>query len=381
MRFTVLCCLLASANGFAPSTLASPRTVARRAPVSMISNPFSKNKRALPTSKVALDNFDEQREEGEPITASKISSTFVNLFPVWTALFAGAALYNPNLFLWLTTEYFTAGLALLMLSMGITLTPKDFADVFSEDLPSVATQWAGCYIMMPMLALALSKMAGLSPELTAGMVLVGSINGGQASNLCTYIANGNVALSVIMTTATTISAIFMTPLLCKWLLGAVVPVNALGIAISTIQVVLVPIIAGMTLNKYSPKTVERILPVAPLLGVFSTIFLVASAVAQVRDPIMSAGLGLQLPVLALHLVGGLLGYFVPKMQGFDETTARTMAIETSMKSSAFGFLLAKLHFATFLTRVPSAVSVVWMAITGSTLAVFWKYVPVQKSQK
>ena len=170
---------------------------------------------------------------------------------------------------------------------------------------------------------------------------------------------------------------------------------------------------------------------APLLGVFSTLFLVASAVAQVRDPIMEAGLGLQLPVLALHLLGGLFGYVVPKTMGFPESIARTMAMEvsplnegrracgeaksaaihsivrldrtnrltnrlinhesliepsaldprpstpqTSMKSSAFGFLLAKLHFETFLTRVPSAVSVVWMAITGSALAVMWKYVPV-----
>mmetsp|Transcript_7204 Transcript_7204/g.18328 ORF Transcript_7204/g.18328 Transcript_7204/m.18328 type:complete len:388 (-) Transcript_7204:64-1227(-) len=308
--------------------------------------------------------------------AATLSSKFVNLFPVWTALFAAAALYQPKWFLWFTTEYFTAGLALLMLSMGITLTPRDFVEVFTEDLPSVMTQWVGCYMMMPILAIGLSKIANLSPELTAGMVLVGSINGGQASNLCTYIAKGNVALSVIMTTATTISAIFMTPLLCKWLLGATVPVNAMGIAVSTVQVVLAPIMAGMALNKWSPTTVEKVLPVAPLLGVFSTLFLVASAVAQVRDPIMEAGLGLQLPVLALHLLGGLFGYVVPKTMGFEESIARTMAMETSMKSSAFGFLLAKLHFETFLTRVPSAVSVVWMAITGSALAVMWKYIPV-----
>ena len=148
----------------------------------------------------------------------KMSSTFVNLFPVWTVLFAATALHSPGAFTWLTTEYFTAGLSLLMLSMGITLTPKDFADVL-QNPASVGVQWIGCYVMMPAVGLLLGKGFGLSPDLIAGLVLVGSINGAQASNLCTYIAKGNVALSVVMTTTTTLSAIFMTPLLCKLLLG------------------------------------------------------------------------------------------------------------------------------------------------------------------
>ncbi len=122
-----------------------------------------------------------------------------------------------------------------MLSMGITLTPKDFMDVASEP-GSILMQFSLCYGMMPALALVLGKAFGLDAGLLAGMVLVGSINGGQASNLCTYIAKGNVALSVLMTTATTVGAIFMTPFLCKTLLGAVVPVDARGIAVSTLQV-------------------------------------------------------------------------------------------------------------------------------------------------
>lgn len=124
-----------------------------------------------------------------------------------------------------------------MLSMGITLTPQDFIDVASRP-GAVLMQFALCYMMMPGLALILGQVFGLNPALLAGMVLVGSINGGQASNLCTYIAKGNVALSVLMTTATTIGAIFMTPLLCKAFLGTVVPVDAVGIAKSTLQVTL-----------------------------------------------------------------------------------------------------------------------------------------------
>jgi BASS family bile acid:Na+ symporter len=157
------------------------------------------------------------------------------LFPLWTILFSGIALKNPASFTWFTTEYFTACLAALMLSMGITLTPKDFTDVLASPVPTFM-QFALCYGMMPFLALALGQAFGLPKAIIAGMVLVGSTNGGQASNLCTYIAKGNVAMSVVMTTATTIGAIFMTPLLCQSLLGAVVPVDAKGIAKSTMQV-------------------------------------------------------------------------------------------------------------------------------------------------
>ncbi len=165
----------------------------------------------------------------------KTANAATNLFPLWTVIFTAWALKRPTDFAWFTTKYFTAGLAALMLSMGITLTPKDFADVASEP-KSVVMQFTLCYAMMPALAFFLGKATGLSPALLAGMVLVGSINGGQASNLCTYIARGNVALSVLMTTATTIGAIFMTPLICKAVLGTVVPVDAAGIAISTLQV-------------------------------------------------------------------------------------------------------------------------------------------------
>ena len=179
---------------------------------------------------------------------------------------------------------------------------------------------------MPALGLTLGKMFALDPALVAGMVLVGSINGGQASNLCTFIANGNVALSVLMTTATTIGAIFMTPLLCKTFLGTVVPVDAAGIVVSTLQVVLAPILVGMTMNAKFPKVVKKITPVTPVVGMVSTCLLVAAAVGQVAEPILAAGLNLQLPVMLLHLVGGIVGYWGARALGFGETSSRTMAI-------------------------------------------------------
>ncbi len=310
----------------------------------------------------------------------KASEWTVNLFPIWTVLFSVLALYRPEYFAWFTTQYFTAALGLLMLSMGITLSPQDFADVLKRP-SAVLVGFVGCYAFMPALAYATAQGFKLSPDLVAGLVLVGSINGGQASNLCTYIAKGDVALSVMMTTATTLGAIFMTPLLCKFLLGAIVPVDAVGIAMSTIQVVLAPIAIGMLANKYLNRAVTAVLPFSPVVGMVATCLLVASAVAQCAPAILGAGWSLQVATVLYHLVGGLAGYGIPRAMGFSETDSRTMAIETAMKSSAFGFLLAKLHFAPFLARVPPAVSVVWMAVPGSTLAVIWRFIPVSDKKK
>ncbi|GAB0491510.1 hypothetical protein MMPV_002764 [Pyropia vietnamensis] len=307
----------------------------------------------------------------------KASTFFTNLFPVWTAACALLGLAKPSAFLWLTTPYFTLSLGMLMLSMGITLTVEDFRRVLAR-FGAVIIGFLGCYGLMPLLALALAKVFKLPVDYVAGLVLVGSVNGGQASNLSTFIAKGDVALSVVMTTATTLGAIVMTPLLAQLLIGAVVPVDALGIATSTIQVVLLPIAVGMALNRYANRLVRAVLPFSPVVGVFATCLLVGSSVAQCAGPILAAGWALQLPIMLLHLMGGVIGYYLPSLAGYGEVVRRTTAIETAMKSSAFGFLLASLHFANFAARVPSAVSVVWMAIIGSTMAVVWRYIPVAK---
>jgi len=316
----------------------------------------------------------EEEPKGAMAAFTAFSDAFSNLFPVWTAGVAALGLIQPAILGGIPTKYFTGLLGMLMLSMGITLTVDDFKRVLKRP-GVVGLGFLMCYGLMPAMALALSKFLGLSAAMTAGMVLIGSINGGQASNLCTYIAKGDVALSVMMTTVTTLGAIVMTPLICKLLLGAIVPVDAVGVAISTIQVVLVPIVLGMLANAKFPKSVKKIEPFSPIVGVLSTCILVGSAVSQCAAPILAAGGSLQVAAALLHIIGGLVAYFVCKPMGYDEQTSRTFAIETSMKSSAFGFLLAKLHFADFLVRVPAAVSVVWMALVGSSLAVVFRAIP------
>jgi len=207
----------------------------------------------------------------------KVVSDFItNLFPVWTVLAALLGLVHPTAFSFITVDMFTVGLSLLMFSMGITLTVNDFVRVFQKP-GVVGLGFVVCYVAMPMLAYLLAMTFNLSPALLAGLVLVGSINGGQASNLCTYIARGDVALSVLMTTSTTIGTIFMTPLIAQLVLGTIVPVDARGIAISTIQVVLAPIIVGVSANKFAPKACKTIEPFCPIVGIIATVVLVGSA--------------------------------------------------------------------------------------------------------
>lgn len=381
-------------SSFAPSAPKNILTLKTTLP-STLTLP-GKSKKFLPVPRASLspnvsnmsgETAAETEDTDEPVevivkykTYTKWMTRATLMFPIWTVLFTGIALKDPSIFSWFTTKYFTRALTILMLSMGITLSPEDFVKVAARP-KSVGLQFALCYGMMPVLALGLGKAFGMDPAMLAGMVLVGAINGGQSSNLCTYIANGNVALSVLMTTATTIGAIFMTPYISRGLLGANLPIDAKGIAMSTVQIVLAPIAVGMTAKKYFPRLVEsqKVLPLAPVIGVVSTCLLVGSAVAQVADPIINAGLSLQLPVFLLHFIGGLLGYFLAQLSGFDEVTCRTMAIETSMKSSAFAFLLAKLHFGSYEARIPAAVSVIWTALTGACLSVVWRYIPVDPS--
>lgn len=304
------------------------------------------------------------------------SETYSNLFPLWLAAAGVAAAVKPALFNWMTTNYFTAGLALLMFSMGITLTIDDFKRCATKPAP-VAVNFLACYGIMPALGFLIGKAMGFSDAFIAGLVLVGATNGGQASNLCTYIAKGDVALSVLMTTSTTLGCICMTPIICKAVVGAVVPIDAVGMALSTIQVVLLPIVLGLTLNTVAPKLCRTVEPFCPVIGVTATIALVGGSIAQCAQSVLDSGITLHIACALLHIVGGLLGYAACKASGFGEKTARTTAIETSMKSSAFSFLLASLHFGDFMVRVPAAVSVVWMAIIGSTLAVFWRGIPIE----
>lgn len=303
--------------------------------------------------------------------SKEAAHAFCSLFALWLAIAAALALHKPWVFTWIQTSDLTRLLGLLMLSVGITVTLDDFKASIERPWLLVLN-FGMCFGVLPLLAVGLAWACGLEGGLFSGMVLLGSVGGAQASNLCTLIAGGDVALSVLMTTSTTIACAFMTPSITKVLLGTVVPINALGMMFSTLQVVFLPILLGVGLNKTAPEYCKAVKPFTPVLGVIANVLIVGASVADCAHAIATAGFPLHAAIIALHAVGGLVGYAGAFALGWDTKTCRTFAIETTMKSGGFGVLLASLHFGAFDARVPSAVSLVWMSIMGSVLAASWK---------
>ncbi|KAK9268982.1 hypothetical protein L1049_000749 [Liquidambar formosana] len=309
----------------------------------------------------------------------RIIETLTTLFPLWVILGTVIGIYKPSAVTWLETDLFTIGLGFLMLSMGLTLTFEDFRRCLRNPW-TVGVGFLAQYFIKPLLGFFIAMTLKLSAPLATGLILVSCCPGGQASNVATYISKGNVALSVLMTTCSTIGAIIMTPLLTKLLAGQLVPVDAVGLAISTFQVVLVPTIIGVLSNEFFPKFTSKIVTLTPLIGVILTTLLCASPIGQVSDVLKAQGAQLILPVAILHGAAFSLGYWISKIS-FGESTSRTISIECGMQSSALGFLLAQKHFKNPLVAVPSAVSVVCMALGGSALAVFWRNQPIPVDDK
>lgn len=353
------------------------QTVALRAP-SLILQTSRKSQVLCPaTTNVSGDVPSSHPGEMNPY--ERIIETLTTLFPLWVILGTILGIYKPAAVTWLETDLFTLGLGFLMLSMGLTLTFEDFRRCLRNPW-TVGVGFLAQYLIKPILGFIIAMTLKLSAPLATGLILVSCCPGGQASNVATYISKGNVALSVLMTTCSTIGAIIMTPLLTKLLAGQLVPVDAMGLAISTFQVVLVPTIIGVLANEFFPKFTSKIVTVTPLIGVILTTLLCASPIGQVSDVLKAQGTQLILPVAVLHGAAFAIGYWISKMS-FGESTSRTISIECGMQSSALGFLLAQKHFTNPLVAVPSAVSVVCMALGGSALAVFWRNRPIPIDDK
>ena len=235
-----------------------------------------------PRRMVAHASASSETEPAQPSTYDKVVETLTTMFPVWVMLGAGIGIVNPGAVTWFSSDLFTLGLGFLMLSMGLTLTFEDFRQCAMQPVP-ILVGYLAQYIIKPLAGYLIATAMGLPPALATGLILVSCCPGGQASNVATYIAHGNVALSVLMTTASTLGAIIMTPLLTKLLAGAIVSVDAWGLAVSTFQVVLVPTVAGVLLNEYANGLVSKIKPILPLIGVVMTTLLCASPVGQVAD--------------------------------------------------------------------------------------------------
>ena len=247
---------------------------------------------------------------------NRIFAFATNLFPIWVLLGGALALAHPAWFTWFTGEFITYGLAVIMLGMGITLTVDDFKRVLKMPR-AVAIGFVAHYAIMPFLGWSIAHLLKLETPFAVGLILVACCPCGTASNVVNYLARSNVALSVLMTMCSTLGAIVMTPLLTKWLAGKYVPVDALGLFLSTVKIVLAPVIGGVLLNRYAPQLVKFVLPVSPLVSVLTITLICASIIGSSAGDFARSGGELILAVFLLHTGGFFLGYFASRLLRCD----------------------------------------------------------------
>jgi bile acid:Na+ symporter, BASS family len=293
-------------------------------------------------------------------------------FPLVVLAAGAVAIAVPQVFLPLGA-WINVLLGIIMLGMGLTLQPVDFS-VIAKKPKAFAVGIAAQYIIMPLTAIGLATAFQLPPELLVGVVLVGSAPGGTSSNVMVYLAKGDTALSVAMTTASTLLAPVLTPLLVLWLAGSYLPVDAWALFQSIIFIVLLPVIAGVVLRMLLPKVVRAVLPWLPLVSVVGITLVVLAVVAGSAATILSVGLLVALVVILHNGVGYGLGFLAAKSVGLDTSAQRAVAIEVGMQNSGLAAGLAKTHFSPE-AALPAAIFSVWHNVSGALLASFWSRRP------
>lgn len=301
-----------------------------------------------------------------------ISTIAGKYFAVWVICIAIIAFVAPDPFL-IFGGYITILLGIVMFGMGLTLKAVDFKMVITNPVPVIIGVCAQ-YIIMPLSAFLIAYIMNLPAELAAGLVLLGSVPGGTASNVMVYLAKGNVPLSITMTSFSTLLAPIATPLILLLLAGKWMPVDPMAMFTSIIQVIIFPIILGIVIRRFTPQVVEKSMNVIPLISVVAIMIIVSAVVAGNVKSITSAG-SIIFAAVALHNAFGLLfGYLTARVLGLDESNRRAISIEVGMQNSGLGVALATAHFGP-LAALPSVLGAVWHNISGPILATYWSKKP------
>jgi len=308
-----------------------------------------------------------------------ISNLANKYFSIISILFAIAAFSWPDQFVWLGS-YITTLLMIVMFGVGMTLKPVDFKLVLTQPKPVIIGVLAQ-FTIMPLLAYGIAVLFNLPSELAAGIILVGCVPGGTSSNVMVYLAKGNTALSIAMTSLSTMLAPILTPTLLYFLAGQWMPVDPVGMFVSIIQVIILPIILGFAIQKLFPTVVEKGGAILPLISVLAIALVCAAVVSGNRDNIASSGLIIFATVLLHNYSGLFVGYLVGVLMKLDPETKRAISIEVGIQNAGLGVSLAKTHFAASpLTALPGAVAVTLHVINGSILASYWSRKSMKKKE-
>lgn len=293
-------------------------------------------------------------------------SNFISKYmAAFVIIVAAVALFVPWTFTW-AAGYVTYLLGIVMFGMGMTLRFEDFKLVFQRP-KDVLVGAVAQFTIMPGLAWLLATIFQLPPELAVGVILVGTCPGGTSSNVMTYLARGDVPLSVSMTMTTTILAPVVTPLLTWWLAGAWIEISLASMMISIVQVVVVPIVLGIIINKLFGDFVRKAIKLLPLISVIAIVLIVGGVVSVSAKQIMETGLLIMAVVMLHNLLGYALGFAVAKALRMNLAKSKAISIEVGMQNSGLASSLALMHFGA-AAAIPGAVFSVWHNISGSLAA-------------
>ena len=295
-------------------------------------------------------------------------------------LSVAVSLVFPNSFQWVLSNYGGVNILNLLLSMvlftmGTTLKVEDFTNVFKkpkEISVGIATQ----YIAMPLIALALAKIFSLNEALTVGLILVGTVPGGTASDVITFLSKGDVALSVSLTAISTVIAPIITPLITLILIGNQIHFNPVDMFLSIIEIVIIPIMIGLILNSKFPDFCERLKDYLPALSAIVICLIVAGVIGANKQAILTSSSIIILVIMMQYFIAMILGFGVGYLAGMDRKQIITVAIELAFQNSGLSTGLAKAHFPNLAqATVPGALYSVWQNFAGSILAyVFRRWV-------
>lgn len=303
-------------------------------------------------------------------TFASLSRLVGKTFALWAALFGAAGFLFPELFKWVLPQV-PYLLGIIMFGMGLTLTAADFK-ILATQPKAVLVGIVAQFVIMPATAWLLVKLFALPPEIAIGVILVGCCPGGTASNVITFLARGNVALSVGITSVTTLLAPIATPAVFYLLANQWIDISAAAMFWSIVKIVLLPVLGGVVLHTLFKRQTEAAADILPLVSVVSIVLIIAAVIGASKGKIIESGL-LIFGVVVLHnSIGYLLGFFTAKFFRLPYDAQKTLAIEVGMQNSGLGAALAAAHFATMpVAAVPSALFSVWHNISGAVLASYW----------
>ena len=298
----------------------------------------------------------------------KICDFIAKWMGVLVLMVAAVSMIVPQWLTWVGTWVINPMLGVIMFGMGLTLTANDFRIILHRPVDILI----GCltqFTVMPLLAWGLTWAFSLPQELAIGVILVGCCPGGTASNVITYLAKGDLALSVGMTATSTLLAPVLTPLLVWLLAGEKVQVDVLGMLLSILWVVILPIGLGLLVKRFAPRVSEKAVAYLPALSTLTISTIVFIVIAANAEKLLSSGL-IVILVVILHNLGGLgVGYLIGVALRLSPAKRRAISIEVGMQNSGLASSLANLHFAAYpMAAIPGAIFSVWHNISGGIVA-------------